>query len=313
MKNKKIVFMGTPSFSVPILKMLIDEGYNVILVVTQPDKLVGRKKILTFSKVKEVAIENNIEIFQPIKLRKEYTYIVDLKPDLIITAAYGQILPKGLLDLVRAYNVHGSLLPKYRGGAPIQHAIFEGENKTGITIMEMSYGMDSGDMILKGEIEIDPNDDYSSLTKKLSVLGTNLLKSTLPDIINKTYDSIKQNESEVTFAYNIKREEEFLNFNEPLERVINKIRGLSMEPGASFVVNNTLFKVYKAKKSDIIEESRPGLVVEINKKLVFSCSDGNIEIEIIQQTGKKQMNVKDFLNGQTTIKKGDILERNVNE
>ena len=309
MKKKKIVFMGTPNFSVPILRMLIDEGYNVVLVVTQPDKFVGRKKILTFSKVKMVAIENNIEVFQPEKLRKDYNRIIELKPDLIITAAYGQILPKGLLDQIRAYNVHGSLLPKYRGGAPIQYSLFEGETKTGITIMEMAQGMDSGDMIQREELEIDENDNYTTLSEKLSVLGTNMLRTALPDIINHTYSPIKQNLEEVTFAYNIKREEEFLNFNEPCSQVINKIRGLTEEPGASFIVNNTLFKVYKAKKSDIIDNAQPNVVVEINKKLIFSCSDGNIEILKIQQQGKRQMEVKEFLNGQTIIKKGDILER----
>ena len=313
MKNKKIVFMGTPEFSVPILEMLIGEGYNIVLVVTQPDKAVGRKKEIAFSKVKEVALKQGLNIFQPEKLRKDYQPIVDLNPDLIVTAAYGQILPRGLLDQVKAINVHGSLLPKFRGGAPIQYALFEGCKTTGITIMEMAYGMDSGDMIKLEELVIDDSDNYTSLTKKLSILGTKLLKDVLPKILDKDYTPVKQNEEEVSFAYNIKSEEEFLDFHNSCLTVINKIRGLSQTPGAAFICNNTLFKVYKATKSDIIDNAPPGMVIETKKRLVIACLDGNIEIDVIKQQGKKEMNIKDFLNGQSVIKKGDVLERNENE
>ena len=193
----KIVFMGTPDFSVPVLEGLIEnKDYEVIGVVSQPDKKVGRKQIITPSKVSEVALKNNIKLFRPEKLRKEYEDILETKPDIIVTCAYGQIVPKEILDFPKygCINVHASLLPKYRGGAPIHKAIIDGEDKTGITIMYMNEGLDKGDIISQKEIKIEDTDTTETMHDKLSVVGRDLLLETLPKIIEGTINPIKQNE-----------------------------------------------------------------------------------------------------------------------
>lgn len=306
----KIVFMGTPLFAVEVLEMLICH-HDVLLVVTQPDKYVGRKKVLTPSIVKQIALKHQIEVFQPIKIRDDYQKIIDLNPDFIITAAYGQILPKALLDQVKAINVHGSLLPKYRGGAPIQYALFNGDKKTGVTIMYMAYKMDSGDIIKQEEVSIEKDDNYLTLTKKLSTLGTKLLKEVLEDISQDKIERFPQNESEVTFAKTLQYEDEFLSFDQTSEDVINKVRGLSPEPGAFSIINGTKIKIYKVKKSDIItsKDIKAGKVLSIKKELIVKTLDGAVKIEVIQVPGKKMMQTKDFLNGQNIIKENDIFER----
>ena len=207
----KIVFMGTPNFSVRILKEL-HEKYPVSLVVTQPDKRVGRKKVITYSPVKQAAEELGIEVFQPVKIKENYTRILEEKPDLIITAAYGQIIPKVVLDAPRlgALNVHGSLLPLLRGGAPIQRAIKRQHNTTGITIMYMAMKMDSGDIISQRSITIQKDDTSGTLFDKLSYVGSELLLDTLPSIIAGANSRTPQDEHLVTYAYNLKREEEIM-------------------------------------------------------------------------------------------------------
>ena len=303
----KIVMMGTPNFAVPILKML-DEKHQVLLVVTQPDKPVGRKKVMTASPVKLKALELNLPVFQPEKLKKEYQKIIDLKPDFIVTAAYGQMLPKELLDQIQALNVHGSLLPKYRGGAPIQYALFNGEKETGCTVMYMAYQMDSGDIIKQGSLSIDPDDDYQSLSNKLSVLGTALLDQVLNDLSKGIIHRIPQNPEKVTFAFTLKHNDEKIFFHQTSESIINRIRGLSPEPGAYAYLKNELIKFYKAKISDIIDSNEiPGTVLETKKRLIIKTYDSAVEILEIQAPGKKQMDVKDFLNGQTIIHKGDVF------
>ncbi|VEU82669.1 methionyl-tRNA formyltransferase [Acholeplasma hippikon] len=301
-----IVFMGTPEFSVPILEMLIENGYPVGLVVTQPDKPVGRKKILTPSPVKKVALKHGIEVFQPVKLKEEYQKILDLKPKLIITAAFGQILPKALLNEIKAINVHGSLLPKYRGGAPIQYSIFNGEKETGITLMEMVYKMDAGDMIDKAVVKIEDEDDYGTLTKKLSIAGRDLLEKNLDDVLRGTYGKQKQMDEEVTFAYTIKYEDEALNFNESLLWNHNRVRGLSPLPGAHFEIGGTTVKVFKTRISDIIN-IEPNEIRIVNKRLIIGCKDGGLELVEIQQSGKNKLMVKDFLNGQNLFKDGGFI------
>lgn len=303
----KLVFMGTPQFSVPILEALI-EHHEVVLVVTQPDKAVGRKKIMTESPIKKRAKSENIPVFQPEKLRVDYQPVLDVKPDLIITAAYGQMLPKELITQIEAINVHGSLLPKYRGGAPIQYALFNGEHETGITIMFMAYQMDSGDIIKQEKIKIDANDDYTSLSQKLSVLGSKLIISVLDLYQKHEINRVAQNSNQVTFAYTLKRQDELINFKESSQNIINRIRGLSEEPGAHAYLGNHLIKFYRATNSDIIElEAIPGTVLENKKKLIIATGDGAIEILEIQAPGKRRMATKDFLNGQNIIGIGDIF------
>lgn len=302
-----IVFMGTPEFSVPILEMLIEEKYPVGLVVTQPDRFVGRKKILTPSPVKSLALAHNIEVFQPEKLRQDYQHIIDLKPSLIITASYGQILPKALLEAIPAINIHGSLLPKYRGGAPIQYALFNGDDKTGITLMEMVYKMDAGAMIKKVEVDIEPLDDYGTLSNKLSLAGRDLLKENLKSVLNKTYQSTPQNEDEVTFAFTLKYSDEALDFNKSASWNHNRIRGLSPNVGAHFNIKNTTVKVFKSAISDIIDIQRGEIRIE-NKRIFIGTSDRAIELIELQQSGKKQMKVKDYLNGQSLFINGGKID-----
>lgn len=307
MKNKKVIFMGTPEFAVPILQMLI-ENSEVVLVVTQPDKEVGRKKEKNFSPIKELAIKNNIETFQPIKIKEDYKYILEKNPDIIITCAYGQIIPNELIETPKygAINVHASLLPKLRGGAPIHHAIIDGYKKTGITIMYMSSKMDAGDIISQKEITINEKENVGTLHDKLSKIGTELLKETLPLIFEQKNERIKQNEEEVTFGYNITREDEKIDFNKTAEEVYNQIRGLNPFPLAYAILNEKEIKIIEA---DINERAigKTGEITEITKNsIIVKCKDKSIEITKIKPFGKKIMEVKDYLNGirkETLIKK----------
>ena len=297
----KVVFMGTPDFSVPILKALID-NYNVIGVVTQPDKEVGRKKEIKFSPIKDLALKHNIKVLQPIKISKEYQQVLDLNPDIIITCAYGQIIPKILLDYPKYHciNVHASLLPKLRGGAPIHHAIIDGYQETGITIMYMDVGMDSGDIISQEKTKILDTDTVGSLHDRLSIMGRDLLLKTLPSIILGTNQRIKQNEQEVTFGYNIKREEEKIDFNKSRREVFNQIRGLNPFPGSYFVLNEKTIKVYACKEieDNTYNKLANGEIVKQDKNSFYiKVSDGLMQILEIKIEGKKKMLVKDYLNG----------------
>ncbi|HBT59418.1 MAG: methionyl-tRNA formyltransferase [Paracholeplasma sp.] len=303
----KIVFMGTPSFALPTLEML-HQRFGVSLVVTQPDKVVGRKKIITKSPVKEFAIKHGIDVFQPLKLSKDYERIIKLKPDLIVTAAYGQMIPTVVLDLATSINVHGSILPKYRGGAPVQYAIKNGDKTTGVTIMYMAPKMDSGDIIDCEEVEILETDTTDSLMRRLSIVGRDLLDRTILSIINQTNNRIPQDETQVTFAYTIKPEEEFLDFTKTTKEVMNHLRSLLDEPGGSIFVNNTRIKVYEIEKSDIISSRNPGEVVKVTKQFLVKTIDGVVRLKKIKPEGKKLMNDTDFLNGQKIICEGDIIK-----
>ncbi|MFA5692762.1 MAG: methionyl-tRNA formyltransferase [Acholeplasmataceae bacterium] len=301
-----IVFMGTPEFAVPILEMLIKEKYQIGLVVTQPDKRIGRKKTLEEPPVKVVAKKYNLEVFQPFNIKDDYQKILDLKPKLIITAAYGQIIPKVIFDNIKSINIHGSLLPKYRGGAPIQYALFNGDLKTGITIMEMIYKMDAGNIIYQEEISIDKDDDYLSLSNKLSLLGKKMLKEKLPTILNNHHPSIIQKEDLVTYSPTLKYEDEALDFKKEASYNHNRIRGLSPNVGAHFKINGTIVKVFKSKINDIIKLS-PNEIKIIDKKLLIGCKDYALEILLIQQQSKRLMSIKDYLNGQTLFKDGGFI------
>ena len=307
MKDKKVVFMGTPEYSVPVLEMLI-ENTTVVGVVTQPDKEVGRKKVLTPCPVKQVALENNITVLTPNKIREEYQSIIDLNPDIIITCAYGQIIPEELIYApeYNTVNVHASLLPKYRGGAPIHRAIINGEEEIGITIMYTDKGMDSGDIIEKESFKLNIDDTYDIVSDKMSNLGAKLLKETLPKIFNKTCKRIKQDETKVTYAPIIKREDENINFNDYAINVHNKIRGLSSVPGAYAVLENQNIKLFLSNLNECNETNKtPGTITRINKDSIFvACSDKEIRITKLQIPGKKPMFVKDYLNG---IKKDSIV------
>lgn len=294
--------MGTPEFGATILNELVKE-HNVVLVVTQPDKLVGRKREIEFSAVKKKAIELNIPVFQPINIRQEYQYIIDnYQFDMIVTAAYGQIVGTKLLyyPKYKSINVHGSLLPKYRGGAPIQRSIINGDKETGITIMYMAKGMDSGDILAKESLEIDINDNSDSLFVKLADLGAKMINPTINRLVNNEITPIKQNEEEVTYAYNISHEEELLDFNNLTSlQIYNKIRGLSSNPGAYFKIDNFSIKVYDSVLNDSKTSLDSSVICEVSKdSFSISCKDKTvITFKNIKPEGKGIMSVKDFMNG----------------
>ena len=296
-----IIFMGTPEFAVLPLEGLIKE-YGVSLVVSQPDKMVGRHKEIKMTPVKEVAVKNNIEVFQPMKIRDDFQKIIDLKPDLIVTCAYGQIVPKEILDCPKygCINIHASLLPKLRGGAPIHKAIIDGYSKTGITIMYMDEKMDNGDIISQVETPITDADTLDSLQKRLSVMGKDLILKTIPSIISKTSSRIPQDLSEVTYAYNVKREEEHIDFSNKTSReIFNQVRGLCPSPLANVLLFDQEMKVIKCydygKKYD---KHLPGEIVEVIKEgIVISTIDGSVVFTEIKPFGKKAMTASSYLNG----------------
>lgn len=297
----RIIFMGTPDFSTKVLEMLIAKE-DVIAVVTQPDRPVGRKRVMTPPPVKEVAMELGIDVYQPEKISQseDLQTLIDMEPDLIVTAAFGQILPKKLLDAPRlgAINVHASLLPKYRGGAPIHQAIIDGEKETGVTIMYMAPKLDAGDIISQQAIDIESNDDVGTMHDKLSFLGADLLAKTLPDIINGTNDRIEQNEAEATFASNISREDERIDWSKSAQAIYNHIRGLSPWPVAYTKLEDKNMKLFKAH---IVEgkAGNPGEIIETTKKaiIVGTGSSDAIALTEIQLSGKKRMPTANFLSG----------------
>ena len=303
----RVVFMGTPDFSVPVLEGLID-NYQVVGVVSQPDRKVGRKQEVVPTPVKEVALKNNIKVFQPEKIRKDYDDILALNPDIIVTCAYGQIIPKEILDYPKygCINVHASLLPKLRGGAPIHHAIIDGYHKTGITIMYMDEAMDSGDIISQRETVIDDSDTMGSLHDRLSQMGKDLLLDTLPSILDGTNQRIKQDINEVTYAYNIKREEEYLDFSKTSLELYNQIRGLNPHPASSCTILDKEFKVFMSRIEKIDTSKKiPGEILHIYKDGIgIATKDYEIVLTDIKPSGKKRMLASSFING---IKKEEYI------
>ena len=309
MMNERIVFMGTASFSLAVLKMLIDEKYNVVGVVSQPDRLVGRKKVLTMPDVKVEALKYDIPVIQPERIRNDYQAIIDLKPDLIITAAYGQIV-QAVLDIPRlgCINVHASLLPQYRGGAPVHQAIIDGHDKTGVTIMYMVKKMDAGNIISQKEAPILDDDNVGILYERLSVIGAELLKETLPDIMKGTNQSIEQNEDLVTYAPTLSREDERLDWNLTTRQVYDKVRGTNPWPGSYTTYNGKTVKIW-AGKIHQCENARKhhahqdnGTIVKIFKDAIgVKVEDGVYLITELQVEGKKRMTVKDYLNGRSVF------------
>ena len=304
--RERIVFMGTASFSLAVLKMLIEEDYNIVGVVTQPDRYVGRKKVLTMPDVKVEALKYDIPVIQPARIKEDYQAIVDLKPDLIITAAYGQIVPQAVLDIPRlgCINVHASLLPLYRGGAPVHQAIIDGQEKTGVTIMYMVKKMDAGDMIAQKEIPILEEDTVGILYDRLSDLGAKLLKETLPDILKGTNQRIPQDENLVTYAPTLSREDERLDWNMSARQVYNKVRGTNPWPGSYTTYQGKTVKIWagqvhqceNAMKHHAHQDN--GTIVKIFKDAIgVKVNDGVYLITELQLEGKKRMSVKDYLNG----------------
>lgn len=302
----RVVFMGTPDFSVPVLRRLIEDGYEIVGVVTQPDRPKGRKKELTPPPVKVEAVNHGLPIIQPEKLKRpeDLQQVLDLEPDLVITAAFGQILPKQLLDTPKfgCINVHASLLPEYRGGAPIHQAIIDGKKETGITIMYMVEKLDAGDILTQAKVNIEEDDHVGSLHNKLSVIGAELLSHTIPNLIAGKLTPIKQEDEKVTFAPNISREKEKINWEASGEAIYNQIRGLHPWPVAYTLLNNQPLKVWWAQKvSKQNGNHSPGTIVAIESD-GFIVSTGNetyIKVTDLQPSGKKRMLADQFLRGAT--------------
>lgn len=300
MENLRVVFMGTPSFAVPVLKGLID-NYNVVLVVCQPDRKKDRKGNVVIPDTKRVAIDHNIDVFQPLKVKEEYQTILDYKPDIIITVAYGQFIPKVIIDYPKygCINVHGSLLPKLRGGAPIHWAIINGFKETGMTIMKMSLKMDAGDIIAQQSLEIGEDEILDSLYERMSILGRDLLLKTMPSIIDGTFKYFKQNEEEVTFGYNVTKEETKIDFGKNVLEIKNLVRGLNSVPGAYCFMGDKRMKVFEVevidKRYDGNEYGKIDSVTDDG--MIVSCRDGYVKILDIALEGKKRCRVHDYFNG----------------
>ena len=304
MNNKRIVFMGTPEISATVLEGIISSGYNVIAVIAQPDRPVGRKKILMPVPTKEVALRHNISVYQPIKIRKEYDFVKELKPDVIITLAYGQIVPQGLLDIppLGCLNLHGSLLPKYRGAAPIQYALMNNDKVTGMTLMKMVKEMDAGEMYASEEVIIEESDNSTSLFKKMGEAALRLILKELPTILEGKLVGTPQDESMVSFAPSIKPEEEKLDLNKSKEELHGYIRALSDVPGAYLYLEGLKFKIYR---SSIVSDELIGKVGEIvkadKKGLHLQTKNGVLALLDVQLEGKKRMDYMSFINGHPNL------------
>ncbi|MCA1062322.1 methionyl-tRNA formyltransferase [Rossellomorea aquimaris] len=312
----KVIFMGTPDFSVPVLEALLDEHYDVIGVVTQPDRPVGRKRVLTPPPVKVAAQKHGIPVYQPEKIKHEdeLNKVLALEPDLIVTAAFGQILPNALLEAPQhgCINVHASLLPELRGGAPIHYSILQGKEKTGITIMYMVEKLDAGDIISQVEVEIEERDHVGTLHDKLSVAGAKLLIETVPRLLAGDITPVKQDDSKATFARNIKREQEKIDWSRSGEEIYNHIRGLHPWPVAYTTLENAVMKVWWGEKVQG-HSSVPGEIIKIEEDgfIVSSGDTVGIKVTDLQPSGKKRMSAKDYLLGAGShLKEGMMLGEN---
>ncbi|HHX11971.1 MAG TPA: methionyl-tRNA formyltransferase [Clostridiales bacterium] len=307
----KILYMGTPDFAATILLKLIESNHEIIGVVTQPDKQKGRGKAISFPPVKELALEHNISVYQPLKAREpEFIDLVrKMAPDAIVVAAFGQILPKELLEIPQygCINVHGSLLPKYRGAAPIQYSIIDGEDETGITIMHMDVGIDTGDMIIQAKTPIEAGETGGSLHDKLAILGGDLLVEALEKISSGTDPRIPQEESKATYVKILHKNMGIIDFNKPAIEIERLIRGLNPWPSAFTYINNKTLKLWKASVEAVNIAGKPGEVIEVRKDaiLVMTAKDALL-IHELQLEGKKRLLAEEFLRG-NNIALGTIL------
>ena len=309
-KNElKLVFMGTPEISAYVFEKMIEAGYHFVALVAQPDHPVGRKGIIEKVPTKVVAEKYNIPVFQPIKIRDDFSFIDKVKPDLVITLAYGQIVPVDFLNKIPmgCLNLHGSLLPKYRGASPVQTALINNEKVTGVTLMEMVKAMDAGRMYAKKEVVIDEEDNATSLFDKIKEAALALVLEALPLYIKGELKGEMQDESLVSFCSTIKPEQEKLDLSLPAQSVVGWIRGLSDEPGAYLYLNSQKIKIYKAKVVNNIVSQQLGEIVKADKNgLLFQAKDGQIAILELQKEGKKRMDYRSFINGNQNLL-GQIL------
>lgn len=307
----RVIFMGTPDFAVPTLEALI-EKHEVLAVVTQPDKPKGRGKKMVFPVVKEKALEHNITVYQPQKVKTpEFVEVLkEYQPDIMVVVAFGQILSEEILNIPKygCINVHGSILPQYRGAAPIQWSIINGEEFGGVTTMYMAKGLDSGDMILKAKEKIKPDDTYGSLYDRLSVIGADLLIKTLDLIENGEVKRIPQNDDEATFAPMIKPELEHINWNGKNTDIVNLIKGLNPQPVAYTMLNDEKLKIWFAETIDGDYNGEPGTIVDVRKRdFVVMTAEGVVAVKEVQAQGGKRMSADAYMRGHA-IEKGTILK-----
>lgn len=298
----RIVFMGTPDFAVESLNALVNAGHDVAAVITQPDRPKGRGNKLAFPEVKSRALELNLPVHQPASVKDEafLELLQSYQPDVIVVVAYGRILPQAVLELPQygCINVHGSLLPAYRGAAPIQRAVLDGCKESGVTIMQMDSGMDTGDMLLQGSLPITEEDNTGSMFEKLAVLGGKLLVEALEGMQQGTIQPQKQNEAEATYAARILKEDEVIDWSKPAETIFCQIRGLAPAPGAYTLWNDQRLKIWKSRISKKETGKAPGTVAEIGKDyLLVQTGQGCLEVLELQPAGKKAMPAKAFCNG----------------
>ena len=309
-KKIKILWLGTPKISAIVLKKLIESGYNICGVVCSIDKPVGRKQEILPVPTKKIALENNIPVYQPIKIRLDYDFVKEINPDLILCMAYGQIIPQGLLDIPKfgCLNLHGSLLPKYRGAAPMQFALLNGDEKTGVTLMQMVDKMDAGKIYLKKEFSLNDEDNLDTLILKMADAAYKSIEEGLSDYINGINSGIEQDENLVTFTSKIKPEDQIISFENKAVDIKNKIRALTSEPGAYFIYKNESYKVSSSKVVDI--QSNPGEIVSYDKYgLTIGTLEKSISFTSIQKPGKKMIKISDFINGNKNLfVKGEIVK-----
>lgn len=303
-KELNLLFMGTPEISAYVFEQMILDGYHFVGLVAQPDHPVGRKGIIEKVPTKVIAEKYNIPVFQPIKIRKDFSFMDNLKVDLVITLAYGQIVPQGFLDIPRfgCLNLHGSLLPKLRGASPVQTALINNEKVTGVTLMEMVAAMDAGKMYGKKEVIIEEDDNATSLFKKISEAAKDLVLELLPKYVNGELEGVPQDENEVTFCSLIKPEQEKLDLSKDILEVYDYIRGLSDEPGAYLYLDNQKLKIFKAKIANDLATAEVGTIVQADKRgLLLQCQNGQLAILELQKEGKKRMDYKAFINGNQNL------------
>lgn len=309
-----IVFMGTPDFAVPTLEMLINEGYHIKAVVTQPDRPKGRGNKLAAPPVKELALKHEIPVLQPEKIRADKEFIKHMEalaPDLIVVVAFGQILPKSILDIppLGCINIHGSLLPKYRGSSPIQRAVLNDDEMTGVTIMYMDVGMDTGDMISKTTMMLLPDETAGSLHDRMMHVGPEALRVALPGIIDGTVVAEKQNEEEATYAPMLDKQMGLIDWEQDARTIDCLIRGLTPWPTAYTYFDSKLLKIWKVKPFDYTgSKNKPGEIVEVipEEGIVVKTKDGALLIEEIQAQGKRRMKTSDYIRGHE-VNVGDFL------
>ncbi len=304
----KILFMGTPSLAGEVLKAILDAGFDVVSVISQEDKEQGRKRILVPTPTKEVALAHNIPVFQPHRIRKDHDFLKNLQYDIIVCVAYGQIVPDDILTSCRlgAFNLHGSLLPKYRGAAPMQRAIMNGENETGVCLMRMVSEMDAGEVYDRLVFPIGLDDNYTTISKKMADAASKLIVADLLRLANNELAGIPQNASEVTFAAKILPSDEKLPLSLSAKETHDYIRALSAEPGAYVYLDDKKVKILRSEMTSLMTTGEPGTLFADRKHLYLNLKDGVLSLTSIQPEGKKPMDAASFLNGHH-IEKGSRL------